>query len=322
MLSSPLLVLGISIAILGGPLAAGQDPKDGRHDEMPAPQLEESSPGAEYYCRAPEMPISWGTSAQPVKIVHSDAVFTALGTAIPALDVLNTQTSPITTLAFVVDYLDKAGHRVTTAAIAAAATGYQKTAHLPFSVEGFRDWKEPLAPGMTARVDGFYDSVRTLTCPQSARIIFVTVKFMNGTVQQYAADGWSVPPLPRFVPEGAAACPPVQKNPTQIRARLRISSTGEVTGISGPVLTKDNPEQVAWITTQLKQWKFQPPLLDGHPREGDLEVEFVLYGGPELNFGAISLDSPATLILFYPRKDPSRGCVQSFGFLHEAVTTP
>ena len=67
-------------------------------------------------------------------------------------------------------------------------------------------------------------------------------KFKDGTVQQYAMDGWSVPPLPRLVPELTAACPVVKTNPTQIRAKLRISATGEVTGISGPVLTKDNPD--------------------------------------------------------------------------------
>jgi hypothetical protein len=79
---------------------------------------------------------------------------------------------------------------------------------------------------------------------------------------------------------------------------------------------------VTWVATQLKEWKFQPPLLDGHPSGEDLDVEFVVYGDPEPNLAAISLGSPATLIVFYPRKDPSRGCVESFGFLHEAVTIP
>jgi hypothetical protein len=75
------------------PRAVGQDPND-----------ERSTTGEYYYCRISEMPISWGTQRHPVKIVHSDTVFTELGTAIPALDVRNTQASSITNLAFVVEY--------------------------------------------------------------------------------------------------------------------------------------------------------------------------------------------------------------------------
>jgi hypothetical protein len=307
MLRSLILVSGMFLVLQGIRPVAGQDHKDSQPGDTSVPQFDESAPGEAYYCRVPEMPISWETKGQPVKIVHSDAVFTALGTNEPALDVLNTQTSAITNLAFVVEYLDRQGQKVTTAAIAAAAAGYETGARLPFPVECCTEpWKKPLEPGNTARVAEFYDSVRTLSCPQSARITFVIAKFKDGTVQQYAAEGWSVPPLPRLVPELTAACPVVKKNPTQIRAKLRISSTGEVTGISGPALTKDDPDLVAWVATQMKQWTFHPALLDGHPHDTDLDAEFVLYGDPQANLAAISLTSPATLISFYPREDSSR----------------
>jgi len=319
-----LLALGTFIAIQIYPRATVQDLG---HDRQPsgndtAAHDNKAGSAEGYYCRISEMPISWGTHGRPVEIVHSDAAFTELGTTWPALDVRNTQASPITNLAFVVEYLDSQRHKVTTAAIAAAAAGYEKAARLPFSVESIEAWKEPLGPGKTARVAGPYDSVRTITCPEAARITFALARFKNGTVQQYAADGWSVPPLPRFVPELTAACPVVQKNPTQIQARIRLSSSGDVIGISRPVLTRDNPDQVTWIATQMRQWKFQPALLDGQPHEDDLDVEFVLYGDPEPNLAAISLASPATLVVFFPRKDFSRGCIESFGFLHEATTIP
>jgi hypothetical protein len=324
MLRNSLLVLGLVIVTQGIPAAAGQTHSADRHrasEAAGAPNTESGS-GEHYYCRILEMPISWAMRGRPVDIVHSDAVFHELGTTVPALDVRDTRASPITNLAFVVEYLDSQGHKATTAAIAAAAAGYEKSAHLPFSVENIEVWKEPLEPGKTARVSGFYDSVRTTTCPVAGRISFVMARFKDGTVQQYAADGWSVPPLPRFVPELTAACPAVQKDPTEIRAKLRLSSTGDVIGISGPVLAKDNPDQVAWVATQMKRWTFQPALLDGRPHEVDLDVEFVLYGDPEPNLAAISPASPATLIVFFPRKDSSGGCVESFGFLREAMTIP
>jgi hypothetical protein len=113
----------------------------------------------------------------------------------------------------------------------------------------------------------------------------------------------------------------VQKSPTQIRAKLRLGSDGNVVGISGPVLTKDDPELVAWVGAQMKRWIFHPALLNGDPQEGDLDVEFVLYKDPGPDLAAISLTSPAALIVFFPRKDFSR-CIESFGFLREAATVP
>lgn len=323
MLRTWLLVIGTLVAIKGGP-ALGQNPGDNDGPIKSASASAAGEPGSEksYYCRVQQMPISWGTRGQPVEIVHSDAVFTELGTTWPALDVKNTQASPITNLALVMEYLDGQQHKATTAAIAVAAAGYEKQAPVPFSVESISTWKEPLDPGKIARVSGTYDSVRTITCPEAARITFAMVRYRNGTVQRYAAEGWSVPPLPKFVPEIIGPCPAVQTNPTQVRAKVHLSASGNVIGISGPLATKDNPDQVAWIATQLEKWTFQPLLIDGHPREDDLEVEFVLYGEPEPNLAAITLASPATLIVFYPRKDASPGCVESFGFLHEVSTVP
>jgi hypothetical protein len=318
-MSSIWLLLIAILGIRGVPTAIGQG---GMGEPQPASRTGESGSGEGYYCRIPEMPISWATRKQPVVIVHSDAVFSELGTTVPALDVRNAEPLPITNLAFVVEYLDSQGNRSTTAVIAAAAAGYEKSAPLPFSVENIASWKEPLGPGQTARVGGFYDSVRTITCPAAGRITFVLARFKNGSVEKYEADGWLVPPLPRFVPEITAACPIVQENPTQILAKLRISSTGEVTGISGPVLTRDSPDLVAWIATQMKLWTFQPTLLDGRPLEDDLDVEFVIFGNSLPNLAAISLTSPATLIVFYPANDAAGRCVENFGFLHEAMTIP
>ena len=319
-----LLTLGFLLALQATAAGTGQNNGGGQHEattRSPTPNSELAA-GRHYNCRIPEMPVSWGTPGQPVEIVHSGAVFNELGGAVSELDVRNTSQRPITNLAFVVEYFDGQGHKATTAAIAAAAAGYEKSMQLPFSVENIESWKVPLEPGATGRVGGFYDSVRTTTCPEAGRVTFVIARFMNGSVQQYAADGWSVPPLPRLVPQLTAPCPAVEKNPTQIRAKLRLSPSGDVIGISGTALTKDSPVQVTWVATQMKQWKFHPAHLDGKPHEYELEVEFVLYGVPEPDFADISLASPATLIVFWPRKDLARGCIESFGFLSETTAIP
>ena len=319
-----LLTLGFLLALQATVAGTGQNNGGGQHEvtnPSPTPNSKLTA-GRHYYCRIPEMPVSWGTPGHPVELVRSDAVFTELGTAIPGLHVRNTSELPITNLAFVVEYFDGQGHKATTAAIAAAAAGYEKSMRLPFSVENTESWKVPLKPGATGRVSGFYDSVRTTTCPEAGRVTFVIARFMNGSVQQYAADGWSVPPLPRLVPELTAPCPAVEKNPTQIRAKLRLAASGDVVGISATALTKDDADRIAWITTQMKQWKFHPALLDGKPHEDELEVEFVLYGVTEPDFAAISLATPATLVVFSPRKNVGGGCVESFGFLGETTTIP
>jgi len=268
------------------------------------------------------MPVSWGTPGQPVEIVRSGAVFNELGGAVSEVDVRNTSKHPISNLAFVVEYLDRQGHKTATAVIAAAAVGYEGSMQLPFPVENIEPWKAPLEPGATGHIGGFYDSVRAPTCPEAGLITFVVARFMNGTVQRYSAGGWSVPPLPRVVPYLTAPCPAVGKNPTQIRAKLRLTAGGDVTGVSGPAFTEGTPDQVGWIAAQMKQWKFHPALLDGKPHEYEIEVEFVLFGVPEPDFADISLASPATLIVFWPRKDLARGCSETFGFLSETTTIP
>src|SRR5271169_300452 len=212
-----LLTLGFLLALRATVGGMGQDVGGGQHEATsPSPTpASEFAAGRHYYCRIPEMPVSWGAPGQPVEIVRSGAVFNELGGAVSELDVRNTSERPITNLAFVVEYFDGQGHKAATAAIAAAAAGFEKSMQLPFSVENIESWKVPLEPGATGHVGGFYDSVRSPTCPESGQVTFVIARFMNGTVQQYAANGWSAPPLPRLVPVLTAACPAVEKNPTQ-----------------------------------------------------------------------------------------------------------
>jgi hypothetical protein len=268
------------------------------------------------------MPISWGTERRPVEIVRSDAAITELGTIWPAIDIRNTQASAITNLAFVIEYLDDKSQKTTTAAVAATAEGYGKSLQVPFSVENVTVWKAPVEPGTTARVDGTFDGVRPLACPEAARITFAMARFKNGTIQQYAAEGWSVPALPRFVPELADSCPVAGENPIQIRAKIQYNAAGDVIGISGPIFTRDDPDKVAWIVAHMKQWKFHPALLDGRPQEGDVDVEFVLYGDPKPDLTGISLTTPAALVVFFPKQAPRIGCFESFGMLQEGTTIP
>jgi hypothetical protein len=317
-------VLCVILIVHGAPAASAQEEKGGarKSDNDRAMQTNDFRGAEHYYCRIAEMPISWQTRGQPVDIMHSDAVFTELGTTIPALDIRNTQRISITNIAFVLEYLDGQGQTVTTAAIAAAAAGHEKELPLPFSVENIEAWKKPLERGRTARVSGFYDSQRTVSCPKTARVTFAMVRFGNGTVQQYPARRWSVPPLPRVVPELSTACPLLRTNPTQIRAKVRINSTGNVIGFSGPTLTTADADLIAWVATQMKHWTFHPAVIDGRPEEDDLNLEFVLYGDPEPNFAAISLTTPATLVWFSPKKNIPERCQESFGFLAEATTIP
>jgi hypothetical protein len=75
-----LLMIGTLIEIQVFP-AVGQDHRDDRQVSSSASGAPtgESGIGEHYYCRITEMPISWETSSQAVKIAHSDAVFNELG---------------------------------------------------------------------------------------------------------------------------------------------------------------------------------------------------------------------------------------------------
>jgi hypothetical protein len=275
-----------------------------------------------YYCRAEEMPVSWKTNVQPVKIVHSSAVFLELGTAVPALDVRNTQTAAITNLDLVIEYLDQKGRVVDTATVGGAAAGFENAMPAPFSVENTETWKGPLDPGEIARVQGMSDGNRTVTCPVSGQITFVMARFRNGAVQQHGLLGWQVPPLPRIVPQLDSACPVLHSSILEIPAKLKISDAGDVLGVS-PSSGGDDPGVLAWAIDQMKRWKFHPALVDGQPRNSELSVDFVFQVSPEPNLAAISPTAPSVLIQFFPSgRESQPRCIEAFAQLTENSTIP
>jgi hypothetical protein len=274
-----------------------------------------------YYCHTDDMPVSWKGISQPVKIVHSSAVFLELGTAVPALDILNTQTVALTNLDLVIEYLDEKGNTVDTATIGGVAAGFEDAMPAPFSLENKETWKGPLEPGETARVQGMSNGNRTVTCPVSGRITFVMARLRNGAVRQYGSTGWQVPPLPRIVPELDSACPAVQGGVLEIPVKLKISSAGDLIGVSQS--SAKDLGVLAWAVDQLKRWKFHPALVDGQPKDSELSVDFVFHGSPEPNLGAISPATPSVLIQFFPsRRDSQPRCVEAFAQLTETSTIP
>ncbi len=317
LLLSTLMFVPISVVT-----AAEQEHSSASEKASTAPMryADESGSGGNYYCRVSDMPISWRTNGHPVQIAHSDAVFTGLGTTTPGLDVRNTQAASITNLALVVEYVDEEGHTVATATAAGAAPGFEKAIRTPFPVEEVKAWKQPLDPGQTERIDGFNAGARTITCPVAARVTFAIVRFKSGTVQQYASAGWRVGPLPRIVPELISACPPVQSGLVEIPAKLRISAAGDVLGIAAD--TRNYLTVLGWITAQVGQWKFHPALIDGQPKDSEVDLEFVVHGSAEPNLSAISSSAPAILIQFFPARDSAPRCVESFAQLTEGATIP
>ena len=147
-----------------------------------------------YYCRSDEIPLSWKTSQQPVRVVHSSAAFSDGGTATPALDVQNTGMVAITDLDFVIEYLDEAGHTVDIATIGSSATGFETAMPTPFVVESREPWEKPLGPGEVGRIQSISDGNRTVTCPVSGQITFVAARFRDGRTQQYGSAHWRVRP--------------------------------------------------------------------------------------------------------------------------------
>ncbi len=79
---------------------------------------------------------------------------------------------------------------------------------------------------------------------------------------------------------------------------------------------------LGWITAQVGQWKFHPALIDGQPKDSEVDVEFVVHGSAEPNLSAISSSAPAILIQFFPARDSAPRCVESFAQLTEGATIP
>lgn len=310
----------MTLASLGG-VAKGQEqittPGKGK---TPMPS-DESGSGANHYCRANNIPMSWETTGQPVEIAQSAAVFTSLGTTTPELDVLNTHAAPITNLAVVLEYVDEVGRKLVTATAAGAAPGFENVLRTPFPLEQVETWKQPLDPGHTERINGFNDGVRTITCPVAGRITFAMVRYKSGSVQQYASAGWHLGALPRIVPELTSACPPVPSGVIEIPAKLRISATGDVTDIVAE--QTDDQSVLAWISTQIRQWKFHPALIDGQPKDSEMDAQFVVHASSEPDINPILPESPAVLIQFFPSsRDVSHHCVEGFAHLTENDTIP
>jgi len=274
-----------------------------------------------YYCHTDDLPVSWKGLSQPAKIVHSSAVFLELGTTVPELDVRNTQTTAITNLDLVIEYLDEKGNVVETATIGGAVAGFENAMHAPFPLESTETWKDPLGPGETARVHGMSNGNRTVTCPVSGQITFAMARFRGGAIQKCGSTGWQVPPLPRIVPELDSACPVLQSGILEIPVKLKISRGGDVTGVSQPSVRDRGV--LAWVVDQMKRWKFHPALVDGQPKDSELSVDFVFHGSPEPNLAAISPATPSVLIQFFPSgRDPQPRCVEAFAQLTETSTIP
>jgi hypothetical protein len=66
-----LLLIAI-LGIHGVPTAIGQG---GVGEPQPASRTGEPGAGEGYYCRIPEMPVSWATRGQPVDVAHNAPFF-------------------------------------------------------------------------------------------------------------------------------------------------------------------------------------------------------------------------------------------------------
>jgi hypothetical protein len=123
-----------------------------------------------------------------------------------------------------------------------------------------------------------------------------------------------------MVPYLNVPCPTVDRV-VEIPARLRISVTGDVIGISADDLA--HAQLVTWAATQVKNWKFHPAVVGGEAKESDLKVEFVFYPGAEVNTAVLSPSSPGVLLSFFSsNRDPAPRCVEAFAFLSEGDTIP
>ena len=286
---------------------------------------QESSVASPYDCRAMGVPTSWAFDNPPGLIEAHNAIFTDAGDTTVELVFRNDGTSPLLSLAMVMEYVDAQEEVIDRIPIVAAVKpGIRE---VPPNVLSPADaWKRALPPGEAVRLVGTRDGIRTGQCPVRARVTFASVRFPDGTTRTFSSPGWRLPATPKQVPILPEAIPefPAQP-PTSVLAKLKISASGDVIDVVSEEAV--DHKVVDWIRDRMRDWKFHPALVGGKPADSELTTLFLIHAK---GMGKFSEErpvlQPVTLIQFIWSRDLSQTAATDrwtvmYGWLTEGSVT-
>lgn len=255
-----------------------------------------------YECRGTDIPTSWAFDNPPGLIERNNAIFTDVGRTTVDFVFRNRETSPLQSLALVMEYIDAQDEVIDSLTIVATVKpGIQEAP--PNILSPSDAWKSALLPGNSARMVGVKDGIRTGRCPVRALITFATIRFLDGTKRVLQSPGWQLPAIPKQVPRLPDTIPEFPAElPATVLARLRISASGGVIGVVSEETV--NPSVVAWIRGRMEDWKFHSALVDGKPADSEFTTLFLIHAKGMVKFSEEKpILQPVTLIQFIWSRD-------------------
>jgi hypothetical protein len=276
-----------------------------------------------YDCHIADLPTSWAFDDHPGVVVAHSAMFGELGQTAIDLHFRSTETSPIQSIALVLEYTDAGQETIDRVPIFAAVK--PAMAKTPLNVLAPADaWRTALLPGDSATMSAVTNGIRTGHCPVRAQVTFASVQFTDGSVRIYSSPEWRLGPIPTLIPTLPEVIPdlPVEA-PASLLAKLTINASGEVLDVA-PAEPAD-PKLVDWIRSRMgPDWKFHPALLDGKPTDSELNVLFLIHAKGMTKFPETRpVLHPVTLIRFLwshdlsPQTSATDKLMVMYGFLQE-----
>jgi len=255
---------------------------------VPTHALDMTSPQpSPYSCRIDELPTSWAFDNSPGEIEQNNAVFGELGQTTIDFHFRNREPSAIQALMLVMEYADGQG-RIIDQVPVSAAVGDKTLDSSPNVLAPIQSWKRAVLPGASALMGAVKEGIRTGSCPVRARVTFARAQFTDGTVRTFSSPQWRVGPMPRAIPTLLEPIPPVPVDPPiSLRARVKISATGQVADILSD--DRDQPDR-----------SFRPALLNGEATDSEFDALFLIHAKGEIHFHESEpLLAPVTLIQFF-----------------------
>jgi hypothetical protein len=258
-----------------------------------------------YICHVDGLLTLWAIDRPPGEIEDHTVTFDDVGTTTARVQFRNLTGGVISSVALVVEYLDKQGGIIDTVPMVGATRELIAEFRTPFPVQRLvgNPWAESVTEEASVQIDGVKDGVRTSVCPTSARITFVKIQWTDGTVQSFFARDWQVPPIPHNIPRVGNGFPKLgAASASALLTRVRIDTTGHVTDVrvSGD---EQSTKLFEWFDKWMRQsWTFHPAVYAGRRVDAELEILFRVHVPSSQDASENeTTPTPVTLIQLLPK---------------------
>ncbi len=164
---------------------------------------------------------------------------------------------------------------------------------------------EPIAPGQTISLIAVSFGVVT-SCPENAQLVYVRIRFFDGTDFERHLSEWLEPPMPLAIRPLELPVDTLPNHDMGYLVRFDLSVSGKVTDVE----ELDSKGMPSSLRSRLSQWLFHPETTNGVARSGKLyavvrvQMTHCEIQNCSVPFSKTELPSVFTFIDLVPTKSP------------------